>query len=541
VALPSLRPVGLRLPAARGISLRAVAVVGLVLLAYNYSLLTLARGLGLQTPLAYLALVPVIAIVLAAIRLRLEPRGLPIHDRQVDWIVGLGLIGVAAAVLILVPSPTSSSFWLQRLDLLTLPVFVAGLITLLFGVRRTWTLKGPIAFLLLAWPLPYVAFLSGAMGQFTEFTANIVAAITRVLPIARPSLADDTLFVVGTGSRAFSVSIGAACAGVNSFIGFLLIGVAFLLVVRGSVVRRALWLATGLTMVFALNILRIVAILLAGATLGQAAAFEILHPVAGLLVFNLGVIAMVAMAPRFGLRFVGPSKPSGPGESREGSAVRHVRPALLVAFGLAAVLAATNATYARFEAISNGLGEARLTSFDVRDARLPGWESRLISVFPQAKQYFGSSATWDRVSYWSGPSASLTSTRSIYVDVITTDDAGSFADYSLLACYRFHGYNIASDTTAEIGAGVTAHVINWVNTKVVSDWSALSWEWPYLEKGRTRYERVTVLLREGPTTEFSGVDAPDVTSQAPRFTESNRFLVTLGREIVRTQLQTAKR
>jgi exosortase/archaeosortase family protein len=516
-----------------------VAVVGLVMLAYNYSLMTLARGLGLQTPLAYLALVPIIAIAIAAARLRIEPKGLPIHDRQLDWIVGLGLIGIAAAVLILMPDPTSSAFWLRRVDLLTLPLFVAGLVTLLFGIRRAWSLKAPIAFLLLAWPVPYTLF-SGAIGQFTELTAHLVAAITRIVPVARPTAADDTLFIVGSGANAFSVSVGAACAGVNSLVGFLLIGVAMLLVVRGPVIRRGLWLALGLAVIFTLNVVRIFAILAVGASLGQAAAFEVLHPFAGLLVFNVGVIAMVILAPHFGLRFIGPSdRTSHEEQAPEPRPVRRARSALLVGLSVAVVLGITNAAYSRFEAISSGLGDARLGSFDVRESRLAGWESKYISAFPQAKQYFGSTATWDRVSYWSGAEATLTSTRSVYLDVITTDDPGALADYSLQACYRFHGYDIASVTTADIGAGVQAQIIDYVNTQVDADWSALWWEWPYSENGQTRYARVVILMGEGPKTEFTGVAASDVNTQAPRFVQSDRFLVTLGRAIVRSQLETA--
>jgi len=66
---------------------RALALLGLVLLAHHYSLQTLARGLALQTPLADLALVPLIALILAWVRLRREPAPRPIHDRQVDYIV----------------------------------------------------------------------------------------------------------------------------------------------------------------------------------------------------------------------------------------------------------------------------------------------------------------------------------------------------------------------------------------------------------------------------------------------------------------------
>ena len=517
-----------------------MAVVGLVLIAYNYSLVTLVRGLSLQTPLAYLALVPLIAIGLAVVRVRTEPPGLPIHDRQLDWIVAAGLLGTAAVVLILVPDPTSSSFWLQRIDLLTLPLFVAGLITLLFGVRRAWSLRAPIAFLLLAWPLPYTLFLSGAIGRFTELTADLVAGISQYLPFARPAPADNTLFFVGSGADMFSVSIGAACAGVNSFVGFLLIGTALLYVVRGPIARRVAWLVAGLALVFALNVLRILAILAAGAGLGQGAALDGLHPVAGLLVFNVGVLAMIALVPRFGLRFIGASDRPDPGDPAAGNPVKRVRPAFVMAVGLAAILGVTNAAYTRFDAISSGLADARLGSFDVRAAKLPGWESRFISAFPQARQYFGESATWDRSSHWSLPGAPLSSTNSIYLDVITTDDPGSFADYSLQACYRFHGYQIASITTADIGAGVHAQIINYVNTRQKAEWSALWWEWPYTAEGLTRYERVVLLLGEGPTAEFAGVTADDVESPTPRFAESDRFLVTVARSLVRTQLTASR-
>jgi exosortase/archaeosortase family protein len=517
-------------------------IVGLVLVAYNYSLMTLVRGLGLQTPLAYLALVPIMAIGIAVARLRIEPRTLPIHDRDVDWIVGLGLIGISGAVLILVPQPTNSVFWLQRLDLLTLPLFVVGLISLLFGVRRVWALKGPIAFLLLAWPVPYSFFLADAAGWFTDFTASIVGLITKVLPVAHPSPGDPSLFIIGTAPRAFSVSIGSACAGVNSFVGFLLIGTAFLFVVRGPILRRAAWLAIGLATIFLLNVVRIATILAVGAAFGQTAALEILHPVAGLIVFNIGVLAMVLLVGRFGLRFIGGTdRPDDAGAAVQPTPVRRVRPAMLVALGAALVLGITNAAYARYETISSGLGDARLGTFDVRESSLPRWDSRVIAKFPQAQQYFGGSATWDRSSVWSLPGAALSASRTLYVDVITTDDPGTFAAYTMEACYKFHGYDISSVATADIGAGVQAQLIDYTNTKVKADWSALWWEWPYSDGFRTRYERVVILMMEGPNTTFTGVQAADLPATASRFGTSDRFLVTFARDLVKTQLKTAVR
>ena len=524
---------------ARNVPVRAAALVGLVLLAYNYSLLTLARGLTLQTPLAYVALVPVIALILGIVRLRTEPAGLPIHDRQVDWIVGFSLLGLTAVILFLAPSPTSSSFWLDRIDLLTMPLFVAGLIALLFGVRRLWALKAPLAFLLLAWPIPFTLLLARTAGPFAEFTAGVVGAVTKVIPIARQGATQSDLFIVGSGPSAFAVSIGTACAGVNSVVGFLLLGAAFLFVVRGPAVRRAAWLVTGLALVFAMNILRIVLILIIGNFFGQEIALEILHPVAGMIFFMLGVLAMLALVSRFGLSFIDISRKDPAPPTPGASPVRRARGAIAVALGLAVVLGVSNAALARYESISSGLADARLGTFDVRTAQVPGWDTNFVARFIQVKQYFGDSATWERVMYLPTEQASITSTKSVYVDVITTDNPSTFTAFGLEACYVFHGYTIESITTVDVGAGVRGQVIDYTNTKAKADWSALWWEWPYTEDGKTRYERIVVFMANGPRADYTGIETVDLGTQEPRFESTDRFLVTLGRAIVRSQLETA--
>jgi exosortase len=535
-------PIGSMKAVARNVPVRAAALVGLVLLAYNYSLLTLARGLTLQTPLAYVALVPVIALILGIVRLRTEPAGLPIHDRQVDWIVGFSLLALTAAVLLLAPSATSSTFWLDRIDLLTMPHFVGGLIALLFGVRRLWALKAPLAFLLLAWPIPFTLFLSQTAGPFAEFTASVVGAVTKVIPIARQGVTQPDLFMVGSGPSAFAVSIGTACAGVNSVIGFLLLGAAFLFVVRGSNARRAAWLTTGLLLVFGMNVVRILLILVVGSAFGQEVAMDVLHPVAGMLVFMIGVVGMVVLVPRFGLSFIDISRKDKPTPPAGPSPVRRARAAMVVALATAVVLGVSNAAYARYEAISSGLADARLTTFDVRTAQVPGWETSFVANFIQVRQYFGPTSTWERVMYLPTERADVTSTKSVYVDVVTTDNPNTFQAFGLEACYVFHGFDIQSVTTVDVGAGVRGQVIDYTNTKAKADWSALWWEWPYTEDGKTRYERIVIFMANGPRAEYTGIDTAslgDLGTQEPRFESTDRFLVTLGRAIVRSQLETA--
>jgi exosortase len=522
----------------RSVSLpvRPLAVLAVIAVAYNYSLLTLARGLSLQTPLAYLALVPLISIVLAWVRVAREPLGRPIHDRQVDYIVGLGLVASAAAISLVVPLTLTTRFWLYRVDLLSLPFFVAGIIALVYGVRRLWALRVPIAFLFLAWPLPYAPLVGDGMQLFTDLTAGALTLISHVVPFAVATGGDEAVFFVRHKGYAFPLSVGAACAGVNSLVGFILIGGALSYVVSGRLLRRILWLLTGLVVVWLLNVLRIELIFLVGALFGKEVALEVLHPIAGLVAFNIGVFAMLLMVPRFGLGFV-PMSANRAEPVTPRSPVRRVRVALALGIVAALSLGVINASFAKYEEIATPLGQPLLVPFDIRTAQLANWQSGFMASNPAGKQYFGESSTWDRIQYLSTNEAKLRTSLPVYVDVITTDDAGSFAAYGLQACYTFHGYEIESTTLADLGAGVQGQVIDYRNARLKADWSALWWEWPYQEKGKTRYERIVIFLASGPRGIYAGgaKDVPE--AQDGRFTATDRFLVAMARGLVASQIK----
>ena len=113
---------------------RITAVVICVVAAYNFSLQTLVQEMGQQTPLAYLGLVPLIALLLAVVLALRRASGPDIHDRYLDYIIGVPLVTLAMGLVIVAPQGLPSVYWLHRLDLLSLPLFVAGAISL--SVRR---------------------------------------------------------------------------------------------------------------------------------------------------------------------------------------------------------------------------------------------------------------------------------------------------------------------------------------------------------------------------------------------------------------------
>ena len=516
--------------------IRAIGLVASVVLAYHYSLQTLLRGLTLQTPVAYLALVPLIALLLGAANFRLQPNLRPIHDRQLDWIIGLFLVGLAWMISALLPSAYSADYWLNRVDMLGLPFFAAGLVSLLYGVRRLWAMRWAVAFLFLAWPDPYVSLLASAIGASTDIALFFVGMSLHLLPVAQPL--GQGAFLISHAGTQFSLAVGSACSGINSLVGFVILGAALNVLFVGSLWRRAAWLAVGLLVVGLLNVVRIDLIFITGWALGQSVAVDVLHPFAGIVVFGVGALAMFGIAPAFGLRIPVPDLASRDrsaplaAQTLESSTSRSPylplrRPAYPIAVGLllGVLLAFPNASFAHFDAVADAFGSPTLGVIDPSAFTVPGWQGSTPVGFGQASQYFGSNGTWDRVGFTATAQGSV-GQGTFYLDVIRTDDSGSLAAYGVEACYDFHGYSQVESLTADVGAGVAAKLASYRSPIGGTDWTILWWEWPFNAGGQARFERLVLLAPLNPTDQAGG------TTPVSTYEAAQQMLTGLARQIV---------
>ncbi|MCU1453699.1 MAG: Exosortase/archaeosortase family protein [Acidimicrobiales bacterium] len=505
---PTVTPEGRA--AARTARMTAICLAAIVL-AYHYSFTTLVRTLSVETPLAYLGLVPAISLVLIARRSRLARFEPPIHDRQVDWIVGLPLLLASVMMSVLLPVQMSSMFWVWRVDLLTLPVFVAGVITLLFGVRTLWRFRLPIAFLLLAWPVPYTRVLLHQLDAFTGLTLVGVRLALRVVPVAHViPRSDGSLFQIPFGSKGFPVSVASACSGANGVVGYALVGGAFLTEVRGRRLLKVLWLLVGMALIWVLNVLRIIAIFAAGRQWGQAVAIDALHPVLGLVLFNVGVLAMFLLLGRFRLSLAAHDAASEGSAPRPEpgfvppAAVPRTRLAVSVVVAIGLLSGVANSSLRDFDRVANLDGSPRISSFIVRPARPLGWRATKVAQYTWAKRFFGGSSDWWRFDYsWDGRTHSPFSTRThIVADVISTGDASTLATYGVEACYQFHGYRVRSVRTVDL-KGVLATVISYYNSSIHADWTSVSWNWPVATPHGVRFERVTLMINSAAHTKLT--------------------------------------
>ncbi len=571
-----LGSVGLRL------GVGALAVV----IAFHYSLLTLIRDLGLDTPLAYLGLVPLIAVGVA-LYLPRDTTGPDIHDRQLDHIVGLPLVLAAVLAIELLPDRLSTVYWTDRLDLLALPVFVFGVSVLLFGLRSTWRYRAPIAFLFMAWSYPYTLIIERTVDATTRVTIDGLKGALSVLPFAhQASPTDDSIFNVPHGGGSFPVSIASACAGVNSMIGFIVVGVAFLTIVRRrpgraaraaakadgthahSIARSALgrklaWLGAGLVLVWALNVVRLMIVLWAGKTWGEKVALDGLHPYIGVVMFALAIVALLLVMPFFGLELLSGTPAPRVATDAEGGTRRASRRERLaqtprsgsrwrvsaITVVVAAVLVGvTDASFQRYELTASDLGTPRLASFDSGPTAVPGYSAAKTNDYDWVKQYFGGSSSWSRYSYQSTALAG----SAITADVIDGSNLGKFNAYGIEACYTFHGYSFVAQQRVSLGGGVDGYQLSYTDPRSHSAWDVLYWVWAVKgASGHKRYERVTLLQPRGSVSDPSSLapqSAPlkGVGSSAPQggavaATGANAGLFAFAQQLVAHQpVATAK-
>ncbi len=486
----------------------------MIVIAYHTSLTTLFESMRLDTPLAHLALVPLIALGLAAVHRRADS-GPPIHDRQLDWIIGIALAGTAAVANIVLPARLSTQFWEWRIDLLTLPVFTAGVVALLFGVRTLWRNRMAVLFLFLAWPYPYSRLLDRWLGTFTQGTVWALDQVLGHLSLATQVAESSSLFqVIGPKHAPIQMSIASACSGANGLVGFLLVAGAFLLVVDGSRLRKLTWLLGGALLVWLLNILRILIIFWAAQRWGESVAIDGFHPYMGLVVFNIGVLIMVLMMKPFRLSFRIPKPATA--DVPAGTVKLNSSYAAFACVGVLALgVSVYNSDLQAYDRIANSFGEPRLTSFADSRETPASWTLSDGPTYDWAKRFFGSSSTWHRYSYSSSgqPGAKLTANVPITVDVIETSDRAALVAYGIEDCYSFHGYSIQGRQSIDLGSGVTGGILTWSSGKTKLTWTTLYWHWPIKTPTGTRYERVTLVMNDQPTNHFM---SPPLTTDSSR-------------------------
>ena len=526
---------------------KVVALLVVTVIAFHYSLQSLVQTIGLDTPLAYVGLVPLLSAVLAWVNRTPRTPELPIHDRQLDYSIGLLLVGVVLLAEITLPGRLGAMFWVNRLDLLFLPLFVTGATVLLFGVRAAWRQKVALLYLFLGWPWLYTTVLLGTLGGFTSLTLRGLGAALHVFRVATPVAGDPGLFQVVHDGHTIPISVVTACSGVDGMVGFLLIGTASGAIVRGPLARKAMWLLAGLVLLWITNLVRLLIIFWAGKAAGQHVALDLLHPVAGPAMFCAAVGLMAVLQRPFGLSRTRPVQTTPRGAEASSAAPRCFAAAgILLAAAL--VLSVSDSGLRAFDPVAAATGEPKLGSYLADPANPYGWTAAFETEYSMGKPLFGSDSRWFRFLYspTSPTLSSLHSTLPVTADVVDASSLSGFNAYGVPACYSFHGYTLRDVVSVDLGEGISGQALSYSGGTTRLNWSIVYWIWPVKTGSGTRYERIILYIQN---TSAEMVSLAPRTPGAPQLAEAlkganpaqqlllrNRaFLVAFARQIVAGQ------
>jgi exosortase/archaeosortase family protein len=534
---------------------RVVAMLGIVVVAFHYSIGTLVRSASVDSPLAYLGLVPLIALAIGAARARPRVGEPEVHDRYLDRILGLPLVGVSVLAMFVLPSRMSTFFWLWRIDLLILPFFVAGTVILLFGTRFAIRTRAALAFLFVAWPVPFRMLLARWLDGFTSMSVRAVGRVVALVPLASVDRTVEGGFRIGGPAGSFQVVVASACSGANGLLGFLLIAGAVMLVSTGPKLRKAAWLALGAVVVWVFNVGRIMLIFLSGRLWGETVAIDGFHPYVGLVTFSLATLLMVWLLPRFGIQLgrggPGATSPAAPSVRR---AVPRWRALALGLTGVAVLTAYPNGDLKKVDPVASALGAPRVVPFSQVANHVEGYRTRPVDHFGWATRFFCEDADWTRYEMSGRGTAQLGGDFNVTADVVTTTELDSFSDFGVEACYRFHGYDVENLREVDLGRGQVGTILSWKDAASPVRWTALYWYWPVAGGTTQRYQRVVLLLdssasgrvwaptiKSGDLTSTVGLGIDQTlrgsggatsTVSSKRDGELRNFLVAFGRDIV---------
>lgn len=468
------------------VPVRVAFIVVTVGAAYHYSLSTLLRDWRYQTPLADLALVPLLGVGLLIVASRRHRLVGASRLGRLDLVVAGLCMVVVVAVMVVGPILLANYYWAIRPDLLSLPLLALAAIAILFGTRAIVAFMFPLAFLLLAWPLPHTMLLEQVLDGITTVTSAAVAAVVRALPVAAvvPGGEDLRLLVPHNGGE-FLVSVASACSGTESLVGFGVVALATQYLIQGPLQRRLGWLAIGALAVWLGNLIRILAILCTGRRFGSQMALEVLHPVAGIIMLNLIFAGLLLMVRRLGLSWrlartdeaasdTPLAQPAPPEQRATGGKV--TARLLILTIG-AGSLALVNGQLANAATGFSNSDRPASTTFMGHPTVGPLWKATKLRELDWSRPYFGKNSHWIRYRLRPTRKASAYGQATMWADAIVTHDLGALVAHPVRTCYELHRFVVLADQRVTMAGGIVGRQLVY-QIPSGGQWHVLMWEWP---------------------------------------------------------------
>jgi len=187
----------------------------------------------------------------------------------------------------------SYTFYPLEYHLLSLPIFVSGIILVLFNLKALKAIIIPVALLIFMVPIPseITYTLGGNLANFNTQASYTILKCFGVPATLNVTYGSPTIMLTKSQEQPISFTVGLQCSGIYTLTAFFMFAVFLLAVVQASAIKKFGIFTLGFFIFEALNILRITAIVSAAYIFGEEIAMLIFHSVAGLILTFIGIFA----------------------------------------------------------------------------------------------------------------------------------------------------------------------------------------------------------------------------------------------------------
>ncbi|MCL4373290.1 MAG: exosortase/archaeosortase family protein [Candidatus Marsarchaeota archaeon] len=220
---------------------------------------------------------------------------LKLSNRLSSTIFGLALFAVFVLVTAFARIAFSFAFMSYRIDAFIWPVFIMALVAIIFGFDGIRKMKVLVVYSIFASPLLLLP-LFALNGAWALANSNFVYALLKVLGVPLSKIGSTF-----SGLSGPTITISTTCVSLGTFVALAMFMIPVAYLYKGSIRRKALWLLGGIVLMVALNLARMIAVILAGAYYGLGNSVLIFHAFAGQILFYIAVIVMILLGGRFGL------------------------------------------------------------------------------------------------------------------------------------------------------------------------------------------------------------------------------------------------
>jgi exosortase len=272
------------------IFIKAAIIIFAVALVYNQDINLLINEATADAQTSYILLVPILTAYLIYRKRKILTAVTALPSQTKNEVTGIALSALALTIYL----AGSYTFHPLEYHILSLPIFLFGCALFLFNIETLKALAFPLAFLFLLIPPPFQTLytIGGTLANYSaEITFNILKSFG--IPATLTTNEGIPAIIIQKANTNLTFSVDVACSGIYSLLAFIVFSSFTAYILRGSIPKRIIVFLAGFPLIYALNILRILVLILLGFNFGIQLSTELFHTYGGWILIFLGTLIIL--------------------------------------------------------------------------------------------------------------------------------------------------------------------------------------------------------------------------------------------------------